>query len=103
MECHQDAVALEELLRTPASQFENFEQDLRTIFHNNVHCLIGGTMCSVDAAAAPEFFLHHGMIDKIWADWQSRSSAHKTAHFTDIHGNVFNTRYTPRQLIDLKR
>ncbi|XP_078342749.1 tyrosinase-like isoform X2 [Oculina patagonica] len=98
-----DAVAVEELLRTPASQFETFEQDLRTIFHNNVHCLIGGTMCSVDAAAAPEFFLHHGMIDKIWDDWQSRSSAHKNAHFPNIDGNVYNTSYTPRQLIDLNR
>lgn len=96
-----DAVAVEELLRTPASQFEAFEEVLRTLFHDNVHCLIGGTMCSVDAAAAPEFFLHHGMIDKIWADWQSRSSAHKNAHFPTIDGNVFNTSYTPRQLIDL--
>lgn len=38
--------------------------------HDQVHCLIGGTMCTVEFASAPEFFLHHGFIDKIWEDWQ---------------------------------
>ena len=98
-----DAVAVEELLRTPASQFESFEVALRGFFHGSVHCSIGGTMCSDDAAAAPEFFLHHGMVDKIWADWQSRSSAHKNAHFPNVKGKIYGTKYTPRQLIDLNR
>ena len=27
-------------------------------------------MCLVTSAEAPEFFLHHAFIDKIWSDWQ---------------------------------
>ena len=96
-----DAESVEQLLRTPASQFQDFDSGIRFIFHGNVHILIGGTMRSEDAAAAPEFFLHHGMVDKIWADWQSKSSAHKNVHFLSINGNVLSTSYTPGQLIDL--
>ena len=30
-------------------------------------------MCSIESASAPEFFLHHGFIDKIWDDRQKRT------------------------------
>ncbi|KAK3736190.1 hypothetical protein QZH41_002473 [Actinostola sp. cb2023] len=58
-------VELALLLNIPPSQFQDFEDTLRGLFHDNIHCLIDGTMCSFDAAAAPEFFLHHGLIDKL--------------------------------------
>lgn len=42
--------------------------------HNTVHTWVGGatgTMSSISTAPAdPLFWLHHAMIDKIWADWQ---------------------------------
>ena len=74
-----DAVAVAEVLRTNASSFNNFERDLRLNLHDNVHCRIGGLMCSVNAATSPEFFLHHTYIDKIWHDWQATSREHLTA------------------------
>jgi hypothetical protein len=45
-------------------------------FHNSVHCAIGATMCASRAAEAPEFWLVHAFVDKIWFDWQSISPAH---------------------------
>jgi hypothetical protein len=66
------------------SEFTQFEIGLRVNFHNLVHCAIGGTMCSRDAGYTPEFFLHHGFIDKLWSDWQKKSSNHHNAHFSTI-------------------
>jgi hypothetical protein len=48
--------------------------------HDSVHCIISGTMCTGDAATAPEFFLHHAKIDKIWADWQAADPTHVLAY-----------------------
>ena len=75
------------LLSFEADDFHDFELGLRG-FHGNVHCKIGGTMCSSRAAEAPEFFLHHGYIDKIWNDWQKRSLAHRNAYFSTQSGNM---------------
>jgi hypothetical protein len=60
-----DSVALAMLLNTPVSKFHEFELTLRTTFHDAVHCLIDGTMCGFNSSGAPEFFLHHGMVDKV--------------------------------------
>lgn len=60
-----DSVAVAIVLRTPVSNFNGFELALRITLHNSVHCMIHGTMCSFDSASAPEFFLHHGMVDKV--------------------------------------
>ena len=96
-----DAVAVEEILRIPARGFPVFEVALRINLHDTVHCRIDGTMCSIDSAAAPEFFLHHGFIDKIWADWQKKSDEHKNAFFPGVNELVTGTPYKPHQLIDL--
>lgn len=87
-----DSVAVAEVLRTPASDFDSFEISLRINLHDTVHCLIGGHMCSFDSAAAPEFLLHHGFVDKIWTDWQSRSNAHMNAHFPSVTAPMPGTR-----------
>lgn len=42
------------------------------MYHGNVHVWCHGTMSNVPTAPAdPLFWLHHAMIDKIWADWQA--------------------------------
>lgn len=94
-----------ELLRIPVDEFKKFEFYLRTFFHNNLHNLIGGTMATDDAAGAPEFFLHHAMIDKIWADWQSQSDKHKKAFFLNRKGTVLEatTNFKPGEFIDLNK
>jgi hypothetical protein len=61
-----DAVAVAILLTITPANFFQFEAVVRGPFHDNIHCIIDGTMCTIDAASAPEFFLHHGFVDKIW-------------------------------------
>lgn len=41
-------------------------------------------MCNQYSANAPEFFLHHAFIDKIWADWQEKSTDHMDVYFRDL-------------------
>lgn len=84
-----------------SDDFNFFEKILRGEMHDNVHCEIGETMCSQQAASAPEFFLHHAFIDKIWDDWQKKSCAHKDAYFPSIEENMPGTDLRPVQLIDL--
>lgn len=43
--------------------------------HNPVHNAVGGTMATSKSPADPIFWLHHAMIDKLWADWQFAHSA----------------------------
>ncbi len=38
--------------------------------HGWVHNAVGGTMRSSSSPADPLFWLHHAMVDKIWADWE---------------------------------
>ena len=94
-----DAMAVATVLNTVV--FIEFELMLRLNLHDVVHCLIAGTMCSLDSAAAPEFFLHHGFVDKLWDDWQKRSDAQKNAFFPTIDERMPGTQVYPRQVIDL--
>lgn len=41
-------------------------------WHNPLHCLIGGQMCSMDSPVDPSFFLHHAQIDRMWYFWQRK-------------------------------
>ena len=100
----QDAMAVRNLiLQNSAAQFDNFEVLLRIRFHNLVHCVIGGTMCTRDSASAPEFFLHHGFVDKIWWDWQKQSNAHKfNQYFLTQTAQMPSTGYRSRDFLDLQ-
>lgn len=43
------------------------------LFRSNsvqLHGLVGGTMGTASSPADPIFWLHHGFIDKLFADWQ---------------------------------
>lgn len=69
--------------------------------HNTVHCTIGGTMCSIDAATAPEFILHHARCDYDWALWQQLSPAHVTTYSGNATAPMIGTTYTPNDMFDL--
>ena len=99
-----DAIAVRNQLLTNrrAAQFTNFELLLRRQFHDPIHCLIGGTMCSLDSAAAPEFFLHHAFIDKVWREWQKKSREHMfTSYFTGQTTQMPNTTIFSKDVLDL--
>lgn len=53
---------------TPPS-FSTLQSAVQSI-HNGPHIAVGGTMATARSPADPLFWLHHGFIDKIWADWQ---------------------------------
>ena len=99
-----DAIAVQNLISSNPnpSHFLNFEVMLRVQFHNVVHCRIGGTMCTGDSASAPEFFLHHGFVDKIWWDWQKQSNAHKfNTYFLTQTAQMTSTPYRSKDFLDL--
>lgn len=51
--------------------FASFSSQLEASpFHNRLHGLVGGTMGTASSPADPIFWLHHGFIDKLFADWQ---------------------------------
>ena len=96
-----DSVAVQNVLRIAPDNFTDFELMLRLNLHDVVHCVIDGTMCSVDSASAPEFFLHHGFIDKIWDDWQKKSDAHLNVFFPGINEVMPGTQVRPREVVNL--
>jgi len=99
-----DAIAVAAVQRIAPSRFNDFEVTMRINLHDYVHCLIGGHMCSFDSAVAPEFALHHSFMDKIWMDWQTRSSAHLNAHFPGVATNMPGAGgLHPRDVLDNSR
>ena len=63
--------------------------------------------CSNDKSSfietgVPEFYLHHGFIDKIWDDWQKRSEQHKNAYYGSISTPMTATIYSPSDVNDLE-
>lgn len=49
----------------------SFRADLEG-HHNTVHVWVGGEMGAATSPNDPIFFLHHAMIDRLWAIWQKR-------------------------------
>ena len=99
-----DVITLASLLTSnpDPKDFLKFESLLRVVFHNEFYSRIGGTMNSKNAATAPEFFLHHAFIDKIWSDWQEKGKKHKfNIFFTNQKGKMPGTRNRPKDFLDL--
>lgn len=101
-----DCIAIMEALLefSNATSFEDFEYFLHREFHDAVHCVIGGQMCTDDSASSPEFFLHHAFVDKLWSDWQRQSSEHtKNEHFTSQTVAMPASNYLSKDLLDLSK
>jgi len=68
-----------DFLETSSDDFLSFFQGINGV-HGTVHVTIGGTMGSIRTSGmAPEFFLHHNNVDRIWAQWQLKSASHELA------------------------
>jgi hypothetical protein len=63
-----------------SANYVAFTDALEAQIHNLVHVRVGGTMLQTWSPEAPEFFLHHNHIDKLWDDWQKKSNAHLNAY-----------------------
>ncbi|WP_108882004.1 tyrosinase family protein [Anderseniella sp. Alg231-50] len=46
--------------------------------HNQVHCRVGGDMCSAISPQDPIFMMHHCNIDRIWAAWNALGRTNTT-------------------------
>lgn len=57
-------------------------------------------MCSGQSAEAPEFFFHHGFIDKIWNDFQKKGPNHKFAFFPSVKSKMTAIDFYPKDLVD---
>jgi len=69
-----------------AANFSSFSATLENGpgFYGAILCAIGGTLCSQDAAEAPEFPFIHAYIDALWAAWQSSSADYKSVVASNI-------------------
>ena len=98
--------AVDDLMMIQASNMSGFEETLRVNLHNDVHCAIDGTMCDSNhtSSYAPEFFLHHGFIDKLWWDWQSKGDEYMYHEFfNDQTEQMIGTDYYPREFLNLHK
>ena len=98
-----DCAAVAMALRMGLAEFNTWHTIISSQLHDSVHCFIGGTMCTDDSANAPEFFLHHGFIDQIWAAWQNRGPAFKNQPFYTQNTNAMPGAlgYSPADVYDL--
>ena len=98
-----DCASVAMVQRLGIAEFNTWHTFVSSNLHDAVHCNIGGTMCSQDSANAPEFFLHHGFIDKIWADWQNKGPNFKNLPYypqnTDPMPAAFD--HSPSNVYDL--
>ena len=87
--------SVQRTLLLPAYHFRDFDIQIRHNFHDRVHNVIGGTMCTHYAGNTPEFHMHHSFLDKIWYKWQQTSPDHKWVHFFQRnHTKMMGTEYT---------
>ena len=88
-------------LELPSYRFKDFDIQIRHNFHDRVHNIIGGTMCTHYAGDTPEFFFHHSFLDKIWFTWQEKSEKHKWVHFLQRNSSkMLGSDYTQYDLTD---
>lgn len=98
-----DCASVAMIQRLGIAEFNTWHNFVSSNLHDAVHCNIGGTMCSQDSANAPEFFLHHGFIDKVWADWQNKGPSFKNLPYYSQNTNamVGGVGYSPSYVYDL--
>ncbi|KAJ2782828.1 hypothetical protein H4R18_002039 [Coemansia javaensis] len=57
-------------MQNTCSQYGALSSGIENGCHGAVHLGISGDMSTMFAPNDPFFFLHHGMVDKLWYDWQ---------------------------------
>ncbi len=63
--------------------------------HGGVHVRVGGNMSSVAFAAYdPLFYLHHGNVDRLWAQWQQSHPGSLPSNEANLELEPFNKPYS---------
>ena len=89
-------------LDLPLEKFFEFEAIIRTVYHNELHWYVGGTMYGSRSANAPELVPHHSFLDKIWHQWQKKGEDYKNVFFPNVHGKFPLLNYYGWQWLDLR-
>jgi tyrosinase len=87
------------LTLTPfSSTYKNFQRGTTNSFetsveykpHGSFHNLIGGYMATLNSPMDPIFWLHHGMIDRLWASWVAADAGRTMPPLSDPYwsGNL---------------
>ena len=97
-----DCTAVQDVLDATVAEFDDFLIGLEVVLHNTVHVRIGGfgggTMSGLLSSNAPEFFLHHGFVDKIWGDWQEKGVEFLQREYYSNTTSMPGTIYSPRDV-----
>ena len=78
------------------ADFYTYRQQVEGSPHNTVHTYIGGTLGGFTSALDPLFWMHHCMVDYMWAKWNIELDhdntndpgwmSHDNTHFVDANG-----------------
>ncbi|XP_031565456.1 uncharacterized protein LOC116300685 [Actinia tenebrosa] len=98
-----NAQNVSKLFQLPLHKFRVFEKKVRRAMHDQFHNAIGGVMSLEESANAPEFWFHHGYLDKLWADWQKRGPKFKHQYYHGVTTNFPGTKIRGSWFIDLSR
>jgi len=80
------------LTLTPfSSTYRNFQRGTTNSFetsieyrpHGSFHNIIGGYLATLDSPMDPIFWLHHGMIDRLWASWVAAGAGRTMPSLSD--------------------
>lgn len=97
------AIKAQILIKKFANKYVEFNKHIEPQFHDIIHDSIGGSMSHRHSASAPEFFLHHGFLDKMWSDWQKLSPYEDETFWNDTTDAMPATRLHPRDASNLLR
>ncbi len=53
------------------TDYDAFSTALEAGPHNHIHNKLGMPMQGLQSPCDPIFFMHHGMVDRLWAQWQA--------------------------------
>ena len=93
-----DCTAVQGVLDATTEEFFYFQSGIEKLLHDTVHVQIGGAMNSRDSSNAPEFFLHHGFIDKVWGDWQLKGLNYKRHEYYHNTTSMPGTTHSPKDV-----
>ncbi|KAJ2501892.1 hypothetical protein GGH96_001535 [Coemansia sp. RSA 1972] len=74
-------------MQQTCSQYGALSSGIENGCHGAVHLGISGDMSTMFAPNDPFFFLHHGMVDKLWYDWQMMNPDTRFQMYDNVNYN----------------
>ncbi|KAJ1724631.1 hypothetical protein LPJ53_001117 [Coemansia erecta] len=74
-------------MQKTCNQYGALSSGIENGCHGAVHLGISGDMSTMFAPNDPFFFLHHGMVDKLWYDWQLMDSNTRFQMYDNVNYN----------------